>query len=118
VARYQPPAPAVAPAADETHLLLKEQGSLLKVLYRDILYVEGCKDYVKIVTAAKTYLHHATMKEMVDTLGERFVRVQRSFIVAAAHIKLLQPEQLVLTTGDEIPIGNSYKAEVLAFFKK
>jgi two-component system LytT family response regulator len=55
---------------------------------------------------------------MVDTLGERFVRVQRSFIVAAAHIKLLQPEQLVLTTGDEIPIGNSYKADLLAFFKK
>jgi two-component system response regulator LytT len=118
VARYQPPAPAAAPAADETHLLLKEQGSLLKVPYRDILFVEGCKDYVKVVTAAKTYLHHATMKEMVDILGERFVRVQRSFIVAAAHIKLLQPEQLVLTTGDEIPIGNSYKADLLTFFKK
>jgi two-component system response regulator LytT len=118
VARYQPPTPAAAPAADETHLLLKEQGSLLKVPYRDILYVEGCKDYVKVVTATKTYLHHATMKEMVDTLGERFVRVQRSFIVAAAHIKLLQPEQLVLTTGDEIPIGNSYKADLLTFFKK
>ncbi len=118
VARYQPPAPAAAPAAADPHLLLKEQGSLLKVAHRDILYVEGCKDYVKIVTATKTYLHHATMKEMVDTLGARFVRVQRSFIVAAAHIKLLQPEQVVLTAGDEIPIGNSYKADLLAFFKK
>ena len=46
---------------------------------------------MKVVTAAKTYLHHATMKEMVDTLGGHFVLVQRSFI-AAAHIKLLQPE--------------------------
>ena len=119
VARYQPPTPAVAAAPDaQTHLLLKEQGSLLKIPYRDILYVEGCKDYVKVVTATKTYLHHATLKEMVDTLGEHFVRVQRSFIVAAAHIKLLQPEQLVLTTGDAIPIGNSYKADLLTFFKK
>ncbi len=116
-ARYQPPTPAPAPS-DELHLLLKEQGSLLKVPYRDVLYVEGCKDYVKIVTAAKTYLHHATMKEMDSQLGEQFVRAHRSFIVAAAHIKLLQPEQLVLTTGDEIPIGNSYKAEVVAFFKR
>jgi two-component system response regulator LytT len=55
---------------------------------------------------------------MVDTLGERFVRAHRSFIVAAAHIKLLQPEQLVLTTGDEIPIGSSHKADLVAFFKK
>jgi two-component system LytT family response regulator len=38
--------------------------------------------------------------------------------VAAAHIKLLQSEQLVLTTGDEIPIGNSYKADLVTFFKK
>lgn len=117
VARYQPPAPA-APAADEQYLLLKEQGSLLKIPYRDILYVEGCKDYVKIVTVAKTHLHHETMKGMAEQLGAQFVRAHRSFIVAAAHIKLLQPEQLVLTTGDEIPIGNSYKTDLLTFFKK
>ena len=118
VARYQPPTPAAALATDEAHLLLKEQGSLLKVPYRAILFVEGCKDYVKIVTPTKTYLHHETMKGMAELLGEQFVRAHRSFIVAAAHIKLLQPEQLVLTTGDEIPIGNSYKADLLAFFKK
>jgi DNA-binding LytR/AlgR family response regulator len=118
VARYQAPAAALAPAEPEGHLLLKEQGSLLKIAHRDILYVEGCKDYVKIVTPTKTYLHHATLKEMVDTLGERFVRTHRSFIVAAAYIKLLQPEQLVLTTGDEIPIGQSYKTDLVAFFKK
>ena len=118
VARYQPPAPAPAAAPDEAHLLLKEQGSLLKVLYRDILYVEGCKDYVKIVTAAKTYLHHETMKGMAELLGDNFVRAHRSFIVAAAHIKLLQPEQVVLTSGDEIPIGNSYKTDLVTFFKK
>lgn len=118
VARYQPPAAALAPAEPEGHLLLKEQGSLLKVPYRDILYVEGCKDYVKIVTSTKTYLHHETMKGMAELLGAPFVRVHRSFIVAAAHLKLLQPEQVVLTTGEEIPLGQSYKAEVLAFFKK
>ena len=118
VARYQPPAPAAAEAADEPQLLLKEQGSLLKVPYRDIRYVEGCKDYVKVVTPTKTYLHHETMKGMAELLGEQFVRVHRSFIVAAAHLKLLQPEQVVLTTGEEIPVGQSYKADLLAFFRK
>ncbi|NML65702.1 response regulator transcription factor [Hymenobacter sp. RP-2-7] len=118
VARYQPPAAALAPAEPEGHLLLKEQGSLLKVPHRDILYVEGCKDYVKVVTSAKTYLHHETMKGMVELLGAPFVRVHRSFIVAAAHLKLLQPEQVVLSTGEEIPVGQSYKADLLTFFKK
>ncbi|GAA4056122.1 LytTR family DNA-binding domain-containing protein [Hymenobacter glaciei] len=113
--RLQPA--AVAPE-EEKALLLKDQGSLFKVSYRDILFVEGCKDYVKVVTAAKTHLHHATMQAMADQLGETFVRVHRSFIVGAAHIRLLQPEQVVLTDGSLIPIGNSYKPELLAWFKK
>ena len=104
--------------ADGQHLLLKDQGSLFKVSCRDILYVEGCKDYVKVVTTAKTHLHHATMKEMAELLGDNFARVHRSFIVSAAHIKLLQPEQVVLTDGSLIPIGSSYKPELLAWFKK
>ncbi|MGI4870532.1 MAG: LytR/AlgR family response regulator transcription factor [Janthinobacterium lividum] len=117
VAHYHPAAPPPDPAT-EPHLLLKDQGGLLKVPHRAIGYVEGCKDYVKVVTEAKTYLHHATMKEMADLLGEHFVRVHRSFIVGAAHIKLLQPEQVVLADGTVVPIGNSYKAEVVAYFRK
>jgi two-component system response regulator LytT len=113
--RFQRPTPS---ATDEPTLLLKDQGSLFKVPYRDIAYVEGCKDYVKLVTPTKTYLHHATMKEMTDVLGEQFVRVHRSFIVAAAHIKLLQTEQVVLADNTAIPIGNSYKADLLTYFKK
>ena len=109
--------PAAAPE-EEKALLLKDQGSLFKVPYRDILYVEGCKDYVKVVTAAKTHLHHATMQAMTDTLGEAFGRVHRSFIVNAAHIRRLQPEQVELTDGSLLPIGSSYKPELLAWFKK
>ena len=109
--------PAAAPEEEKT-LLLKDQGSLFKIPYRDILYVEGCKDYVKVVTAAKTHLHHATMQAMTDTLGEAFGRVHRSFIVNAAHIRRLQPEQVELTDGSLLPIGSSYKPELLAWFKK
>ena len=117
VARYQPATPA-PDAATEPHLLLKDQGSLLRVPHRAIGYVEGCKDYVKVVTNNKTYLHHATMKEMVELLGEPFVRVHRSFIVGRNYIKLLQPEQLVLADNTVIPLGQSYKTEVNSYFKK
>ena len=109
--------PAAAPEEEKT-LLLKDQGSLFKIPYRDILYVEGCKDYVKVVTATKTHLHHATMQAMADTLGGDFGRAHRSFIVNAAHIRRLQPEQVELTDGSLLPIGSSYKPELLAWFKK
>ncbi|SNC76181.1 two component transcriptional regulator, LytTR family [Hymenobacter gelipurpurascens] len=111
------PIPA-ADAAEERYLLVKERQGLLKVPHRDIVYVEGCKDYVKLITATKTYLLHQTMKEMVETLGPSYLRVHRSFIVGTAHIKLLQPENVVLTDNTFIPIGNSYKPEVQTFFRK
>jgi two-component system LytT family response regulator len=117
VARFQPALPT-PDAAMEPLLLLKDQGSFLKVSYQAISYVEGCKDYVKVVTADKTYLHHATMKEMAELLGESFVRVHRSFIVGRAYIRLLQSEQLVLLDNTIIPLGQSYKAEAASYFKK
>ncbi|GAB2965193.1 LytTR family DNA-binding domain-containing protein [Hymenobacter coalescens] len=116
-ARYPLAGPAAA-QPEEKYLLIKDLRGLLKVPHREVVYVEGCKDYVKIVTPAKTYLLHQTMKEMSEVLGAPFVRTHRSFIVAAAHIKLLQPEHLVLADGSYIPIGSSYKPELLAYFKK
>ncbi|MDF7812792.1 LytTR family DNA-binding domain-containing protein [Hymenobacter sp. YC55] len=115
------PALQPVPPADTTaekHLLVKERQGLLKVPHRDIVYVEGCKDYVKLMTATKTYLLHQTMKEMVEVLGPSYLRVHRSFIVAAAHIRLLQPDHVQLLDATLIPIGSSYKAELLAYFKK
>ncbi|WP_045689513.1 LytR/AlgR family response regulator transcription factor [Hymenobacter sp. AT01-02] len=115
------PALQPLPPTDDTaekYLLVKERQGLLKVPHRDIIYVEGCKDYVKLMTATKTYLLHQTMKEMVEILGPSYLRAHRSFIVAAAHIKLLQPDQVLLQDNTLIPIGNSYKADLLAFFKK
>lgn len=118
-ARYQQAAPSAAPAAaEEKYLLVKDLRGLLKVPHRDVVYVEGCKDYVKIVTPTKTYLLHQTMKEMSEVLGEPFVRAHRSFIVAAAHIKLLQAEHVILNDNTYIPIGSSYKPDLLAYFKK
>ena len=114
-ARFHPPAPD---AAETQYLLVKDPRGLLKVPHPEVQYVEGCKDYVKIVTASKTHLLHQTMKEMTELLGPRFLRVHRSFIVAAAYIKLLQPEHLILANGTYITIGNSYKAEVKGYFKK
>lgn len=58
------------------------------------------------------------MKEMAELLGTDFARVHRSFIVSAAHLRLLQSEQVVLTDGTTLPIGQSYKPELLAWFKK
>ncbi|MBG8554582.1 LytR/AlgR family response regulator transcription factor [Hymenobacter guriensis] len=119
ISRLPPTQPVpLTDAETGKYLLVKERQGLLKVPHGDVVYVEGCKDYVKITTATKTYLLHQTMKEMAEVLGGAFLRVHRSFIVAAAHIKMLQPDNVLLQDNTLIPIGNSYRAELLAYFRK
>ncbi|QHT69918.1 LytTR family transcriptional regulator [Rhodocytophaga rosea] len=91
---------------------------MLKVSQKEVLYIEGGKDYVKIVTPAKVYLMHETMKDMQENLGDKFIRVHRSYIVAADHIKIIKADAVVLSNDNQIPIGSLYKQELLDYFKK
>lgn len=116
--KYKEWAPA-QPAAhgDEKYLLIKERRGTIRLHQREVLYVEGCKDYVKVVTAKKAYLMLQTMKETVAMLGENFVRVHRSYIVALEQVQLILPERLILKDNTPIPIGDSYKTALLEKLK-
>lgn len=108
----------VTATEEEKFLLIKDHKGLIKVNQKEILYIEGCKDYVKIALPGKAHLMHKTMKDMQECLGEKFVRVHRSFIVSANHIKIIKSEHVILSNGSQIPIGNLYKQQVLDYFKK
>lgn len=110
------PAPAAADGEDK-YLLIKDRKGTLRISQREVLYVEGCKDYVKVQTSRQSYLMLQTMKETEAMLGEKFVRVHRSYIVAIDQVKLIQPESLILKDNSTIPIGNSYKQELLEKLK-
>jgi len=84
---------------------------LVRISWDDILYIEGLKDYAKIyLTNSETpVVALATLKSLVDKLpAERFMRVQRSFIVALNHVKALTKNSLWIGEVD-ITIGEQYK---------
>ena len=108
------PAPVEAmPAADE-HLVVKEKEGLLKIAFADIVYIEGSRDYMKIVTAGRNYLVHLTMKRLEELLPSAlFIRTHKSYIVAVQKIKIVKPAELVLADMQIIPVSGSYKEEVM-----
>ena len=98
-------------------LLVKEDGKLSKVFYRDILYIESRKDYVMLYTANQSYIKYMTMKSIEDLLAEeQFKRVHRSFIVATEAVTGIYNNALEINRKT-IPIGEKYKKEVLGFFR-
>ena len=92
-------------------IFVKSEYKLIQIELRDILYIEGLKDYVKIFVEgeSKPILSLMSMKNLEDMLPvDRFVRVHRSFIVQPEKIKVIERGRIVF--GHEyIPISDNYK---------
>lgn len=109
------PAQKNVPATDGIFVKLEHQ--LIPVLFKDILYIEGLKDYIKIYTGndSRPFIILETMKRMETILpGNLFIRVHRSFIVQKDKIESVNRNMLTVASR-EIPIGRTYKQAVLNF---
>jgi DNA-binding LytR/AlgR family response regulator len=81
----------------------------------DILYIEAFDNYVKVVTASKTYMPVMTLKNMLNRLPQsEFVRVHKSFIVPVARIKSFNHETVV-TDRIQAPVGRTFQKD---FFER
>ena len=95
-------------------ILVKDKQGLINLKQEDILYVEGLKDYIKIITAEKEHVIYHTLKSMLDKLDPRlFVQAHRSFLVNKQHINRIAQGMLVISNQTFIPIGKSYKQDLL-----
>ena len=99
----------------QDYIFVKADYSSVKVYLKDVLYLEGLKDYVKIHTKEKKILTLITMKKIEEKLpSSNFIRVHRSFIIALDKIESIQRNRIIIN-NNWIPVGNSYKTE---FYKR
>lgn len=94
--------------------------SHLKVVFSDILWVEGLKDYIKIhlKSNSKPIVARISMKSIEDQLpASKFIRIQKSYIVSKDHIVALRKNS-VFIGATELPIGENYKEAVIALLGK
>jgi DNA-binding LytR/AlgR family response regulator len=96
-------------------LFVKANSRLVKVLLKDIYYVEALKDYVIINTQYARYTVHSTMKEIEKKLGNvDFARIHRSFIARLDKIQSIDSQNLILEHDKKvIPVGGSYREELM-----
>jgi two-component system, LytTR family, response regulator len=103
-------APAGAAAATD-FFFVNVDYSLVKVLFADIVWIEGSGDYVKIHlrSAAKPLLVRTSVKMLEAELpADRFLRIHKSYIVAVASITAVRKNSLFI--GElELPVGETYR---------
>jgi len=87
-----------------------------KVLFSEILYAESLKDYVQIHTKEKTIVTKDKISDFEQKLPEHFIRTHRSYIVNMDKITAYTSHDVELGAL-EIPIGVSYKKQLLKILK-
>ena len=80
-----------------------------KVFFKDIIYLESLKDYVRIHTVKDQLVVKGNLGSMMKQIPESlFVRVHRSFAIAISYIKSYNQNE-VDVAGHKLPIGMSYR---------
>lgn len=102
---------------ESDYVFIKADGKFFKIYFRDILYIEGLKDYVVIYTADKNKF---ITSMNVKTIGAQlpasiFARVSKSYIANILHITSFDSE-LVYIRDNEIPLGQSFKDDFIKQF--
>ena len=96
----------------DRHLYFRSNRKVIKVAVDEILYIESLKDYIKVVTAAKTIITKQAISALEETLPkENFIRIHRSFIIAVDKIESFNSEMIEIAKK-EFPISRMYKHEV------
>jgi len=84
---------------NSAYFFVKCDNRIEKVMYNDLLAIEGSLNYITLHTVNGKLIVYHTLKGIADKLpGDRFLKVHKSFIVNLDRIKSIE--------GNEISLGN------------
>ncbi|OYT16909.1 MAG: DNA-binding response regulator, partial [Bacteroidetes bacterium 4572_77] len=74
----------------KNYITIKSEHRLYKVLFQDILYIEGLKEYLSFYTKqGKRIITLESLKALEQKLPDNFTRIHRSYIVNRNEVKSL-----------------------------
>ena len=108
--------PGIIDTKNDSFIYVKSEKKNVKILLKDILFIESLKDYIKIHTIDKTIVTQVPISTIEQRLPDNFLRIHRSFIVAKDKITAYTQHDLEIGKF-QIPIGRNYKAIIQRNFK-
>lgn len=96
----------------DSHIFIKVDKKMMKINIEEILYVEGMKEYIKVVTSDKTYITHKSLTSLSEELpNDNFLRIHKSYVIALNKVKSIEGNRIQIASYT-IPIGRNYSKEV------
>ena len=107
-------ASAPSPTPPEEYIFVFSEYQKVKILLKDVLYLESMGDYVKIFleSQVKPVLTLDRLKNLAERLhAQGFRRIHRSVVVNVEKVKAFQKSR-VLVGSEWLPVGEKYLGEL------
>ena len=101
--------------SNDDYFFINVDYSLVKVMYNNIIWIEGLKDYIKIhlKDSNKPIVTRMAMKSVEDQLPESmFMRIHKSYIVSKNFISAVKKNAVFMENAIELPVGENYKDRI------
>ena len=92
----------------EEYFFIKSGRAFQKILLKEILYFEGEKEYVRVVTPAHKLLVYRRLKDIEEQLSASFARVHNSYIINIALVESIRDNHIFIG-GKQIPISEKFR---------
>lgn len=103
----------------DNFLFVKADRKHYKIATDNILFIEGLKDYIRIHTPGEKIMVLENMKDIIEKLpANQFVRIHRSYIIPLNKIKVIEGNQVQMSDGSFLPIGETYRKLVAEWLDK
>ncbi len=94
---------------NDSFIFVKTEYRLERIDIDDILYIEGMKDYLRIICTGKKIMTLQSFAKIEESLPDKkFCRVHKSYIVAIDKIKSVE-RGVIIIADQRIPVSNTYK---------
>lgn len=93
-------------------IFVKSDKKLIKIAVDEINHIEAYGNYVKIFTS-EMILTPQTLTDILERLPAQFLRIHKSYAINFNRLKLIDGNQVVMKSKDKLPIGKSFRNDVL-----
>ena len=95
------------------YLFVKSNGRLEKIIFNDILFIEGMENYIAIYLENKKIITHSTIKSLLEKLpAKQFIQSHKSYVVAIDKINSIEGNTLHVQSY-QVPVSKYLRDEVL-----
>ena len=109
-----PPAPSAETTDNYMFVKTEVKGKVIKIDFKDILYVESRRNYVTIHKVDDSITTYGSISDLEEQLPGNFIRVQKSYIVSVDHIREVEGNQIFLQSlKPAVPLGDTYRRAFL-----